>query len=905
MKRPTRSRRAANAFLSFFGHVYFAPLWFALLATIFLGDALLSGGTYLLRDVLTFHHPWQSLVRESIHAGRLPLWNHDGGCGLPLLANLQSGVFYPPHWLGWVLPFDRALTIELALHLALGGILMHSFLRRVGIGGGGAFLGGLGFGFGTWMLAFLESPMKLGSAIWLPLLWTGVWEAMRHGRRRGLAIAALALALSCFAGYPHLVLLQLASAALFALALLPGVFADDTISIGAKLRRVVALPIAGLLAFAVAGVQLLPAREMIAQSSKVANYPPEAALSRSLPVQGLFGAVDPFFLGFPGIDRYWGGDVAEFPFGAFYVGALAVPLAGVAAIAAFANLRELADVKGRRRRRLEQKTRESTQARSAGSRPALVGDAEGASGITASLYGASTRPAVAERPALESFALFSFLSVGFVLATLVALGRHVPLSAFLADAVPGYGRLRWPSTAGFLMAAHLAALAAIGFDTAFRGGTAPKRLARVILGFGVVAIVVSLAARGPLAPALRALQTAGAAPHQLVAYDAAHGAWLETLLVRGALLLAAGAAALLLAQRARLVAFLWIVAVALDLFAATRALDLPIAKGFYDSVPPATTKLREELAGRRMYTPRSTDQLGNFLAGSRNPVAFQWAQRMMLCNANLPAGIAQANGCDPLAPRRQEAFAQVFEDPSTPWEIKERVFDLWNAAILLNAEGVSPLDVPKLTTADAGFAASRHEPRLGRATLLSGWETSEQGEDVLGRLFAPDNDPLRMTILEAAPGESLPAERSHASEGPGEVLAVDEEHGRIRVAWQMGRAGMLRVLETWAPGWRATVNGSAVPVHRADFLFFAIPVPDGPCEVVLEYRPTSVRDGAILTLLGCLVLAYCFVGGAPRGARTSRGTAAHPRGSDVSGRPARPHSGPGAGTRNAAVRKMA
>jgi uncharacterized membrane protein YfhO len=69
---------------------------------------------------------------------------------------------------------------------------------------------------------------------------------------------------------------------------------------------------------------------------------------------------------------------------------------------------------------------------------------------------------------------------------------------------------------------------------------------------------------------------------------------------------------------------------------------------------------------------------------------------------------------------------------------------------------------------------------------------------------------------------------------------------------------MLRILETWAPGWEATVNGVPAPVHRADFLFLAVPVPEGPCEVDLVYRPASVRRGLWLSLAGLLAIGGCL-----------------------------------------------
>ena len=56
-----------------------------------------------------------------------------------------------------------------------------SFLRRLDLHESSAFLGGALFAFGTWTMAYLEFPMKLASAVWLPFLWAGIWDAMVDG----------------------------------------------------------------------------------------------------------------------------------------------------------------------------------------------------------------------------------------------------------------------------------------------------------------------------------------------------------------------------------------------------------------------------------------------------------------------------------------------------------------------------------------------------------------------------------------------------------------------------------------------------------------------------------------------------------------------------------------------------
>jgi hypothetical protein len=176
--------------------------------------------------------------------------------------------------------------------------------------------------------------------------------------------------------------------------------------------------------------------------------------------------------------------------------------------------------------------------------------------------------------------------------------------------------------------------------------------------------------------------------------------------------------------------------------------------------------------------------------------------------------------------------------------------------------------------------------------LLSGWRTLDEGTKVLDALFSRSHDPAWRTLLEGAPGAAPPAEPERSAKRPGEKLESEAGPNSIRISWQIGDAGMLRVLESWDPGWSATVNGRPVPVHRADFLFLAIPVPAGPCDVRLTYRPKGFTEGAGASLLGIVGVAICFLAGRRR--RVAEGESTPPRapgdpGSGGAGRP-RPRS---------------
>ena len=78
------------------------------------------------------------------------------------------------------------------------------------------------------------------------------------------------------------------------------------------------------------------------------------------------------------------------------------------------------------------------------------------------------------------------------------------------------------------------------------------------------------------------------------------------------------------------------------------------------------------------------------------------------------------------------------------------------------------------------------------------------------------------------------------------------------------QAGFLFVSDQYYPGWQATVDGSAVPIHRANYAFRVVRVPEGESMVVFRYRPESLRIGAAVSGISLLALVVYAIGDAAR-----------------------------------------
>ena len=85
---------------------------------------------------------------------------------------------------------------------------------------------------------------------------------------------------------------------------------------------------------------------------------------------------------------------------------------------------------------------------------------------------------------------------------------------------------------------------------------------------------------------------------------------------------------------------------------------------------------------------------------------------------------------------------------------------------------------------------------------------------------------------------------------------------RIVLDVQSETGGIVVLSEVFYPGWRASVNGRAAPVMRANFLFRAVEAPAGASRVVLTYSPTLWWWGVglcgltLILLIGPAVVAH-------------------------------------------------
>lgn len=271
-------------------------------------------------DVYAYFYPyWQA--RSAALLGGSPLWTPDIFMGVPLLANSQVGLFYPPNWP--LVPFDAPTGVAISLLFHAVWALLGAYrlgrdglrLERVP-----ALLAAALFGLGGALGAKVENVNQFQALAWLPWLFWLFDRAAVGGLRRILLLAA-GLALQTLAGHPQTVFISLVGLAIY------GLFAGDRRGVSwrqrliAAVRPLAALLAAGLVALALAAAQLVPTLELMSASNRSGGLNPQQAMAFSL---------NPFVIGRGLLPSYDGLLFGEY---VAYVGVIGLGLALVGALA--------------------------------------------------------------------------------------------------------------------------------------------------------------------------------------------------------------------------------------------------------------------------------------------------------------------------------------------------------------------------------------------------------------------------------------------------------------------------------------------------------------------------------------------------------------------------------------------
>jgi hypothetical protein len=810
----------------------YLPLWLGpliLMAPVWLAGKALFWGTPSLQFV-----PWWYWAWETLRSGHLPLWNPQIGMGAPLLANYQAGLYYPPNWfyfflaaLGGLPAMAWGQALMVALHLAWAGIGMAQLVRRLGLGPTAQTVSGLAFGLSTYLVARAAFLSVMSAVAWLPWILIFGREIAQPGlnRRAGLALVICA-ALQLLAGHAQTTWYTLLLAGMWT-AIWGWLFAGQLHEGGlpaarkkqatAALVSLVKLGVFLLWAAALAAVQLLPTVEYLRQSQRAAAVSFQTAMTYSTWPWRFLGLIAPGLFGSPAQGDFWG--YASFWEDAVYIGLLPVLLAFSAVL----------------------------------------------SGVFRRKKSRQTDPFWL-RPISITMTLVILLSI------LLALGQNTPLFPWLYYNVPTFSMFQAPARFLIWSVFGLALLAGLGAQRWRRPSGRGLYWTRLATA-GAVAVALGSA----LAWAL--LQSVKLTFLQATALAGLWG------IIAGALSLTAPLENRPNQER-NAPAWSWAVGLAIsaDLIVAGWGLNPGVSLDFYSQPSSTAGMVRQMAGGGRLYLPDGDEyvlKFNRFFDLSTYYAVQNWSKlrAALLPDIFLLDGLHSANNFDPLVPARYANWMQVLSNmppvdqlkqdtqdglpgessladtpPGVTSAVFERMLNLMDVRVVERVDHRSPDNVQFTaapSSSDAQVQSIQGVALQWAACVLP----AADGAQALRLVTAENTDLNGRVILEAA----VPPDTSGCqTQPPASLDVVMVTPNRVEISVRASKAGWLVLSDVWYPGWRASVDGIAVPVEKADYLFKAVAVPAGEHLIRFSYQPLSFYLGALISLIAGLGWLWAF-----------------------------------------------
>lgn len=113
-------------------------------------------------------------------------------------------------------------------------------------------------------------------------------------------------------------------------------------------------------------------------------------------------------------------------------------------------------------------------------------------------------------------------------------------------------------------------------------------------------------------------------------------------------------------------------------------------------------------------------------------------------------------------------------------------------------------------------------------------------------------DPGQTVILES--DTTPPAPASPSPETSSSAVIVYQQPQELKIEANLAANGYLVLLDTFYPGWVATLDGQPIPIYRANYIVRAVFVPAGQHVINFEYRPLSFKLGLGLSLLALTII---------------------------------------------------
>jgi len=221
-------------------------------------------------------------------------------------------------------------------------------------------------------------------------------------------------------------------------------------------------------------------------------------------------------------------------------------------------------------------------------------------------------------------------------------------------------------------------------------------------------------------------------------------------------------------------------------------------------------------------------------------------------NSGTLHGFAYMPGFDPALSYQ----LRIVWDESVERKAGRQMLDLFAVEYaVFSSRQAHRLPMERKASAD-GLSLVHNRQARPRAFVSNRWSWVSDQYAAVDHLFRPGRDPREVVLVGTAPaGEIAPVEPPTLKP----CALVFDTPERVVVTCQSEVPAVAVLLDSYAKGWTATVDGDAREIYRAEVLTRGILLESGEHEIVFSYRTPGLRAGLLVSMLAWLGLAAMLI----------------------------------------------
>jgi len=236
------------------------------IAVVFFSPLLFGDKVIFYRDFTFVTFPFKFFIAQIFQEGAIPYWNSNVYAGMPFMAGLHAGVFYPPSLLFFLNDTPYALNLFYVLHFMILGVFTYLLARAWKLSFAAALCCGISGMLSGFMVASTLLSNFFMTAVWLPMvfwMFHQFWTRKQIGYFIGLV---LAIAAQTLAASPEVSIMTMGLLYVHSLCFLPRTPGYPGIA-----RMTAPLVLAVVLALGLCALQLIPTAKLMEHSLRDAG----------------------------------------------------------------------------------------------------------------------------------------------------------------------------------------------------------------------------------------------------------------------------------------------------------------------------------------------------------------------------------------------------------------------------------------------------------------------------------------------------------------------------------------------------------------------------------------------------------------------------------------------------------